>query len=74
MRHWLKATIDPNVRVRGNRTYVGIEDTWGQHPPEVGQPVQVRVAETTARGVGVVDAVDVERGLVYLKVDWASIR
>jgi hypothetical protein len=64
--------IDPNVRVRGNGTYAGLEDVIG--PIKVGGEVTVRESEAGVLGVGRVTQIDTERQLVYLSVDWSDLR
>jgi hypothetical protein len=63
--------IDPNVRVRGNETYAGFEDVTGLL--EVGEEVTVRESEAGLLGEGRVTHIDLDRRLVYLSVDWASL-
>jgi hypothetical protein len=63
--------IDPNVRVRGNATYAGLEDVTGRI--EVGQEVTVRESEAGVLGTGRVTQIDAERQLVYLSVDWSLL-
>jgi hypothetical protein len=64
--------IDPNVRVRGNGTYAGLEDVRGNIA--VGVEVEVFEPESDLVGQGRVTEIDVERRLVYLSVDWSSLR
>ncbi len=66
-----RVAIDPNVRVRGNGTYVGFEDVSG--PIAVGDQVEVYEAESGLVGEGRVTEIDGERELVYLSVDWSSL-
>lgn len=65
-------TIDPNVRVRGNLTFAGLEDVVG----DLVEGGTVRVVEPEAGlvGTGVVTEIDNETRLVYLRVDWASLQ
>lgn len=63
--------IDPNVRVRGNGTYAGLEDVDG--PLAVGEEVQVVEPESELVGTGRVTEIDTARELVYLSLDWASL-
>jgi hypothetical protein len=63
--------IDPNVRVRGNATYAGLEDVIG--PVEVGREVTVRESEAGVLGTGRVTQIDTERELVYLSVEWSNL-
>lgn len=67
-----RVEIDLNVRVRGNDTFVGFEDVYG--PLAVGEAVEVFESESGVSGDGRVTQIDGERELVYLSVDWASIR
>jgi hypothetical protein len=64
--------IDLNVRVRGNGTYAGFEDVTGSL--SVGEQVEVFESESSLVGVGRVTEIDPVRQLVYLSVDWASLR
>jgi hypothetical protein len=50
--------IDLNVRVRGGQAFAGYEDTDG----------------AVAAGDAVVTEVDRERRLIFLAVDWQSLR
>jgi hypothetical protein len=67
-----RIAIDPNVRVRGNATYAGFEDVEG--PMAVGEQVEVYEAESGLTGEGRVTEIDAERKLVYLSVDWSSLK
>jgi hypothetical protein len=64
--------IDPNVRIRGNATYAGFEDVEG--PMAVGEQVEVYEAESGLTGEGRVTEIDADRKLVYLSVDWSSLK
>ena len=64
--------IDPNIRVRGNGTFAGFEEVDG--PLGVGLPVEVYEPEADIIGTGRITEIDVEKRLVYLSVDWASLR
>lgn len=66
--------IDPNVRVHGNGTYAGFEDILRGNLPSVGDDVVVREPESDLVGVGQITEIDVPRSLVYLSVDWSSLR
>lgn len=66
-----RIAIDPNIRVRGNGTYAGLEDANG--PLAVGDAVEVFEPESGLAGQGSVTGVDNERELVYLSVEWASL-
>ena len=65
--------IDPNVRVAGNETFSGFEDVIGELPT-VGTRVQVREPESNIVGDGVVTRVDDGDRLIYLAVEWSSLR
>lgn len=67
-----RIAIDPNIRVRGNQTYAGLEDVEG--PIVVGGRVEVYERESGLTGPGEVVEVDRERRLVYLTVEWAKLR
>lgn len=64
--------IDPNIRVRGNQTRVGLEDASG--PLEVGMDVMVLESESGLSGPGRVLEIDTARGLVFLEVEWSALR
>lgn len=64
--------IDPNVRLAGNRTYAGVEDVVGDIA--VGSEVVVSEPESGLRGSGRITDIDLRRRLVYLEVDWGSLR
>jgi len=67
----IRVEIDLNVRVRGNWTFVGLEDADGQ--VTVGDLVQVFEPESELEGPGRIEEVDFERRLIFLSVDWASL-
>ena len=67
-----RVEIDLNVRVRGNDTFVGFEDVSG--PIAVGETVEVYESESGVSGEGRVTEIDSERQLIYLSVDWASLK
>jgi hypothetical protein len=67
-----RVQIDPNVRVRGNGTYVGFEDLHGVITQ--GQEVAVYEQESGLNGRGRVTEIDIVRRLVYLAIDWPSLR
>lgn len=67
-----RVEIDLNVRVRGNDTFVGFDDVSG--PVAVGESVEVYESESGVAGEGRVTEIDSERELVYLSVDWASLK
>lgn len=64
--------IDPNIRVRGNGTVVDISDVRG-YAAVNGETVTVVEPESGLVGSGRITDVDVEKRLVYLSVDWASL-
>lgn len=68
--------IDPNVRVEGNRTYAGFEDVVGGFVSDLrpGDHVTVVEEETDVVGDATVYNVDVGRQLIYLSVEWKSLR
>src|SRR5437016_2086023 len=67
-----RVEIDLNVRVRGNDTFVSFEDVSG--PIAVGESVEVYESESGVSGEGKVTEIDGDRELVYLSVDWSSLR
>lgn len=67
-----RIAIDPNVRVRGNLTYAGFEDVYGDLPLD-GQ-VEVFEPEAGICGSALVVEVDTVNSLIYLDVDWSSLR
>jgi hypothetical protein len=67
-----RIAIDLNVRVRGNLTYSGYEDIDGDLPSD--GAVEVYEPESGLIGLGRVVERDDERRLVYLAVDWSSLR
>lgn len=66
-------TIDPNVRVSGDKTYAAFEDVRGGNA-HINDHVRVQVDETDLVGNGIVSSLDWESRLIYLKVDWSSIQ
>lgn len=67
-----RIAIDPNIRVRGNQTFAGIEDVEGD--VAAGSHVVVYERESGLTGPAEVTEVDRARGLVYLDVDWTRLR
>jgi len=67
-----RVEIDLNVRVRGNDTFVGFEDLSG--PVAVGEVVEVYESESGVAGEGRFTEIDGDRELVYLSVDWPSLK
>jgi hypothetical protein len=67
-----RVEIDLNVRVRGNDTFVGFGDVSG--PIAIGESVEVFESESGVSGEGRVTEIDGDRELVYLSVDWSSLK
>lgn len=67
-----RVAIDLNIRVRGNQTYAGYEDVEGVVMS--GSLVEVWEPESEIAGVGIVTSVDARTRLVYLAVDWTSMK
>lgn len=67
--------IDPNVRLGGTRTFAGFEHVRGADgfKLSVGETVEVIETESHLSGEGTVESIDVERRLVYLSVEWATL-
>ena len=65
--------IDPNVRVEGDLTFSGFEDVRGAMPT-VGQRVLVREPESNLVASGTVARVDSDDSLIYIRVEWGSLR
>ncbi len=71
----IRITIDPNVRVRGNGTYAGFEDVQGTLASlQVGDAVEVFEPENDLTGEGQVTKIDLARRLVYVSVEWSTLR
>ena len=72
----IEIIIDPNVRVAGNRTYGGFEDVLGGFVEDLapGDPITVLEEESDVIGDGVVYEINHDKQLVYLSVDWSSLR
>jgi len=77
--------IDPNVRVRGSKTYAGFEDVQERgeltrtRPPDgapvsVGEKVLAWESEDNIVTDAVVVDVDYEKRFVYLAVEWSQWR
>jgi hypothetical protein len=71
-RRQTRVEIDLNVRVRGNGTFVGFDDVSG--PVAVGESVEVHESESGVAGEGRVTEIDGDRELIFLSVDWASLK
>lgn len=67
--------IDPNVRLGGTRTFAGFEHVRGTDGVKlyVGEVVEVVEPESHLYGKGMVESIDVERRLVFLDVEWATL-
>ena len=68
--------IDPNVRIGKNLTYAGFEDITGARPSDLPRGTEVAVFESESglHGTAEVAGRDIWRHLIYLKVDWRSLR
>jgi len=66
-----RIAIDPNVRVRGNETYAGLEDVEGDIA--AGSRVVVYEPESGLVGPAEVTEIDTDKRLVYLAVDWQAL-
>lgn len=82
----VRIAIDPNVRVRGNKTYAGYEDVQAagqltrtrtsraEAPVSVGQRVLAWESEDDIVTDAVVVDVDDEKQVIYLAVEWGNWR
>jgi hypothetical protein len=68
----LRAEIDLNVRTSLNWTFVGFEDVDG--PISEAAEVEVYESESGVTGRGRIARIDHLRKIVYLEVDWASLK
>lgn len=68
----VRVFIDPNVRVGQNQTYASLADCSGA--VATGDRVRVVEFESCLYGDADVVSIDAERGLVYLSVEWASLK
>jgi hypothetical protein len=66
-----RIVIDPNVRVRDNETYAGLEDVDGDIA--CGSSVVVYEPESGLVGPAKVTEIDTDKQLVYLAVDWHAL-
>ena len=68
--------IDPNVRTTGNRTYAGFEDVRGGFVDDLspGDAVTVVEEESDVVGEAIIDQVNHHNHLIYLQVEWSSLR
>lgn len=67
-----RVEIDLNNRVRGNWTVAGLEDA--DVPVRVGDDVEVFEPESGVVGTGRVEDIDSDKRLLYLSVDWSTLR
>ena len=67
-----RVEIDLNVRLGKHRTFSGFRHC--DHVPAVGDPVTVYESESGIEGPGVCTGIDEAKQLVYLDVDWDSLR
>jgi hypothetical protein len=72
----IHAVIDPNVRIKGDRTYTGFEDLHldGRDMVVPGDHVRAIEYESGASCVATVHEVDTARRIVVLEVPWAYFR
>lgn len=74
----IEATIDPNVRVGHNLTFAGFEDIRPDRvvPTVLSSGLTIKVIEPEAgiSGWAEVVGVDYEKAIVYLAVDWPSLK
>lgn len=73
----VRIEIDPNVRVEGNNTFSGfshINVNAEFYAVREGEPVLVYEPEADIEGFGWVYRMDYEKELVFIKVDWSSLR
>jgi hypothetical protein len=72
-----RVQIDLNVRVRGNQTFAGFEDVEPREAVSedlIGAHVIAYEPESGVSGDGRVTEIDPASRLVYLDVDWRSLR
>ncbi|MDH6244941.1 hypothetical protein [Mycobacterium sp. OTB74] len=71
----MRITIDPNIRIENNWTYVGFGDVFGNVDElSPGDWVTAMWEETDQIADAMVMCIDYERKLVDLAVDWPSFR
>ena len=68
----VRVEIDLNVRVRGNQTFTGFENASGMVAE--GDQVEVYESESGLAGPATVSEVDGDKRLIFLTVDWRSLR
>ena len=66
--------IDPNVRVHGDKTYASFDDVTFGELTHVSQTVVVVEPEANLIGRGSVAWFDPFKRLVYLDVNWQSLK
>lgn len=71
----IRISIDPNVRTVSNHTRTGFEDVFGDVDDlEIGNTVLAMVLETNIVFDAKVTSISHWARLVYLEVDWSSVR
>jgi len=72
----IEIIIDPNLRIEGNRTFAEFADVMGGFIDDIrpGDRVIVLEEETDVIGDATVYAIDPEKELIDLTVDWTSLR
>lgn len=70
----VRVRIDPNVRVRGNMTYADVDDDVFGGDARIGHEVEVFEEEAGIVGRGRICEIDRQTNLVYLWVNWASLK
>lgn len=71
----MRISIDPNVRTKGNETYSGFGDVFGEvEKLNPGDWVTVMCEESDLIGDAKVSCLDFERKIIHLAVDWSSLR
>jgi hypothetical protein len=71
-----RVEINPNIRAGANGTVACFEDIYGLNPAGMHPGDKVRVLEPKSglEGTATVSWLDFEKELVYLRVDWPSLR
>jgi hypothetical protein len=72
----IEIIIDPNLRIEGNRTFAEFNDVMGGFINDIqpGDRVIVVEEETDVIGDATVYAIDHEKELIELTVDWPSLQ
>jgi hypothetical protein len=72
----IEIVIDPNVRTSRNRTYAGFEDVRGGFIDDLlnGDAVTVVEEESDVIGEAFVDEINEQKQLIYLNVQWSTLR